>query len=67
MTSHPNAGRAPEDDHKDVQARRWAYWRRVCDGLPPMTGQEIAAVGAILRRIDRQQQDTPRPDEDPGS
>src|ERR1700754_1657356 len=42
------------------------YWKRVVAKTPPMTPEEIAAVGVILRRIDarvptqRNQQPQPR-------
>lgn len=29
------------------------YWRDACAALPPMTDEQIAGVGAIVRRIDQ--------------
>lgn len=56
MTRPPAAGRDPERE----EARRWDYWRRVCAGLPPLSSDEIAAVGVILRRIEEQRAWKPR-------
>ena len=54
----PNPTQTPERDD-DQEARdagidpeSYRYWKRAVAALPPMTPEEIAAVGAVLRRID---------------
>jgi hypothetical protein len=39
------------DDEDD--ARQWQRWRRLCDEMPPMTADQIQAVGSVLREIDQ--------------
>lgn len=39
----------------------WEYWDLICAALPPLTGEQIATIGAILRRIDDQHQPTGPP------
>lgn len=63
MTANPQQS-ASRTDHRegsedDQQARElgidpesYRYWKRACAALPPMTAEEIAAVGVVLRRID---------------
>jgi hypothetical protein len=63
MTANPQQP-PPQPDHSegsddDQQARElgidpesYRYWKRACAALPPMTPEEIAAVGVVLRRID---------------
>jgi len=47
---------APHDTDSDLDAgvdgESYRHWRRAAAALPPMTPEEIAAVGLILRRID---------------
>ncbi|MGH3947928.1 MAG: hypothetical protein ACRDSE_02225, partial [Pseudonocardiaceae bacterium] len=31
----------------------WEYWGVICSHLPPMTDEQIATVGTVLRRIQR--------------
>jgi hypothetical protein len=54
----PNPTQAPGSDD-DQEARdagidpeSYRYWKRAVAALPPMTPEEIAAVGTVLRRID---------------
>ncbi|GAB1513244.1 hypothetical protein [Actinophytocola sp. KF-1] len=45
-----------DDDQKardaGIDPESYRYWKRAVTALPPMTPEEIAAVGAVLRRID---------------
>ncbi|EQD87816.1 hypothetical protein A8924_6342 [Saccharopolyspora erythraea NRRL 2338] len=56
MTTLPPEQEGETPDRAD----RWAYWRRVSAGMPPLSADEISTVGLILRRID--QHDEPNPD-----
>jgi hypothetical protein len=51
----PDHGEGSEDDELarelDMDPESYRYWKRACAALPPMTPEDIAAVGAVLRRI----------------
>ena len=49
-----NSGRDDEQEARDagIDPESYRYWKRAVAALPPMTPEEIAAVGAVLRRID---------------
>jgi transcriptional regulator with XRE-family HTH domain len=40
----------------------WEYWGLICAAMPPMTGEQIATVATVLRRIDHHRR---HPDDDP--
>jgi hypothetical protein len=55
----PQPQRHDEGSEDERQAREagidpesYRYWKRAVAALPPMTPEEIAAVGTVLRRID---------------
>lgn len=54
----PNSTRqqGSDDDQEardaGIDPESYRYWKRAVAALPPMTPEEIAAVGAVLRRID---------------
>jgi hypothetical protein len=55
----PPQSHGHEGSDDDQQARElgidpesYRYWKRACAALPPMTPEDIAAVGVVLRRID---------------
>jgi hypothetical protein len=63
MTGSPGVEQPRQNDQKvrdeDQEARELGidpesarYWRRAVAAMPPMTPEEIAAVGQVLRRID---------------
>lgn len=63
MTGSPPDQRLQQTDQKatdeDQEARELGidpesarYWKRAVAAMPPMTPEEIAAVGLVLRRID---------------
>lgn len=62
MTAKPKPPPQPEhhegsdDDQKarelGIDPDSYRYWKRACAALSPMTPEEIAAVGVVLRRID---------------
>lgn len=37
---------------KGIKPESWAYWEPICAAMDPLTPEEIADVGAILRRAD---------------
>jgi hypothetical protein len=47
-------GRDDDQEARDagIDPESYRYWKRAVAALPPMTPEEIAAVGAVLRRID---------------
>lgn len=49
-----NPGRDDDQEARDavIDPESYRYWKRAVAALPPMTPEEIAAVGAVLRRID---------------
>lgn len=54
MTDEPRRG-GHHDDHAptdEAGSASTAYWRAVCEAMPPMTSQEIAEIATLLRRID---------------
>lgn len=76
MTANPQPLPPQPEGHEgsddDQQARElgidpesYRYWKRACAAMPPMTPEEIAAVGVVLRRIDnrlaKQRSQRPRP------
>ena len=63
MTASPPAStpqqtnqKASDDDQEarelGIDPESYRYWKRAVAALPPMTPEEIATVGAVLRRID---------------
>jgi hypothetical protein len=48
--------KASDDDQEarelGIDPESYRYWKRAVAALPPMTPEEIATVGAVLRRID---------------
>jgi hypothetical protein len=52
----PHGDEGSEDDQQarelGIDPESYRYWKRACAALPPMTSEEIAAVGVVLRRID---------------
>jgi len=48
--------RASDDDQEarelGIDPESYRYWKRAVSAMPPMTPEEIATVGAVLRRID---------------
>jgi hypothetical protein len=49
-----NSGSDDDQEARDagIDPESYRYWKRAVAALPPMTPEEIAAVGAVLRRID---------------
>lgn len=49
-----NPGSNDDQEARDagIDPESYRYWKRAVAALPPMTPEEIAAVGAVLRRID---------------
>lgn len=49
-----NAGSDDDQEARDagIDPESYRYWKRAVAALPPMTPEEIAAVGVVLRRID---------------
>lgn len=44
-----------------VDPETFRRWRQITSAMPPMTPEEIAATGLILRRIDARLNPRPRP------
>lgn len=55
-TPNPTQRQGDDGDQEakdaDIDPESYRYWKRAVASLPPMTSEEIAAVGAVLRRID---------------
>jgi hypothetical protein len=55
-TPNPTQNPGSDDDQEardaGIDPESYRYWKRAVAALPPMTPEEIAAVGAVLRRID---------------
>lgn len=52
-TPNPQKDGDDEEAHAArIDPESYRYWKQVVAKMPPMTPEEIAAVGAILRRID---------------
>lgn len=53
---HQTDQRASDDDQEardaGIDPESYRYWKRAVAALPPMTPEEISAVGVVLRRID---------------
>jgi len=46
------AGDQTGAESTSIDPERFRYWRQITSAMPPMTPEEIAATGLILRRID---------------
>ena len=49
---HVEKGDQDNDFSSVMDPESYAYWRRACAALPPMSPEEIATVAVVLRRID---------------
>lgn len=56
LPPQPESHEGSDDDQQarelGIDPESYRYWKRACAALPPMTPEEIAAVGVVLRRID---------------
>ncbi|MBB4910777.1 hypothetical protein [Actinophytocola algeriensis] len=51
-TQKPGSDDDQEARDAGIDPESYRYWKRAVSAQPPMTPEEIAAVGAVLRRID---------------
>ena len=58
-----NSGSDDDQEARDagIDPESYRYWKRAVAAQPPMTPEEIAAVGAVLRRIDARRARRQRP------